>query len=71
MASTKTETDAASGILDSGWRLELPPPEHLSEEELERRRKLYDEVMRLREKIGPIGIRADELIHQAREEDDA
>jgi len=51
--------------------LELPPPEYPSEEELARRRQLERDVMRLRQKIGPIGIRADELIHEARGEDDA
>jgi hypothetical protein len=45
-------------------RIEIPP----SPEELERRRVLHERILKLRERIGPIGIRADELIHEARAE---
>lgn len=40
-----------------------------SSEEIARRRELFDQVMRLRQKIGPIGITAGELVRQARSEE--
>ena len=40
----------------------LPP----SAAEIARRRSLFDQTIRLREQIGPIGVTADELIHQGR-----
>lgn len=48
----------------------IPIPEYVppTEEELRRRQELAVKITRLREKIGPIGIRADELLHQARAE---
>lgn len=52
-------------------RISIPPIEPVTQAEIERRRALFDKVMALREKIGPIGISADELIWQARNEDDA
>lgn len=50
--------------------LELPPAEPPAPEEIERRRALFARVMELREKIGPIGIPADDLIHEVRGETD-
>lgn len=48
----------------------IPIPEYVppTEEELKRRQELAAKIAQLREKIGPIGIRADELLHQARAE---
>lgn len=43
----------------------------VSEEEIARRRALFAKVMALRERIGPIGVRTDELVHMARAEADA
>jgi len=51
-------------------RLVLPLLEPPSPEEIARRRALFDRVMALREEIGPIGVRTDELVRQARDEDD-
>ena len=48
----------------------IPSPKRASPEEIARRRALFAEVMRLREKIGPIGITTDELIRQARAEEE-
>lgn len=43
-------------------RLNLPPYHPPSPEEIERRRKLFDDTMKLREKIGPIGLSVEELL---------
>jgi hypothetical protein len=52
-------------------RVELPRLEPPSDTEIERRRILFARAMALRAEIGPIGIRTELLIHQAREEADA
>jgi hypothetical protein len=41
----------------------LPPP---TPEEIERRRVLVAEARALRDEIGPIGIRIDDIIHELR-----
>jgi hypothetical protein len=48
----------------------IPIPDYVppTEEELKRRREVIAKIDRLREKIGPIGIRADQLKHQSRAE---
>ena len=51
-------------------RIELPTVPRASDEELARRRALIERARRLREEVGPIGIRTDELIRQVREEAD-
>ena len=43
----------------------LAPP---TPEELARRRRLFERAREIREAIGPIGIRTDDLIHEARRE---
>lgn len=48
----------------------LPPYEPASEEELQRRRELFDHAMAFRERIGPIGITAAELIREVRDDAD-
>ncbi|MGH2533374.1 MAG: hypothetical protein ACRDJW_13835 [Thermomicrobiales bacterium] len=48
------------------YRINIPPPERATPEELARRRANHERVVALREKIGPIGISTDELIHEAR-----
>ena len=53
------------------YRIELPPPQPPSAKELQQRRQLEAEVMRLRHEIGPLGMRVDQLIREARGEDDA
>ncbi|HVC33460.1 MAG TPA: hypothetical protein VNL16_08115 [Chloroflexota bacterium] len=51
-------------------RIQIPPFEPPSPEEIQRRRKLFDEVMRLRESMPPLGFDAAELIRQLRDGDD-
>jgi hypothetical protein len=51
-------------------RTKLPDFPPVTPEEIERRRALVEEIRALREEIGPIGIPADELIHQVRAEAD-
>ncbi len=48
----------------------IPIPDYVppTEEELKRRQEVIAKIHQLREKIGPIGIRADELKHQSRAE---
>lgn len=45
--------------------LGISRPARLTAEELERRRTVIERLLRRRERIGPIGIRADELHHIA------
>ena len=52
-------------------RIALPADEPITPEEIERRRSLFAKVFALREEIGPIGVRSDDLVHQARDEADA
>lgn len=61
------DTYRTSPILD---RIELPLLKPASPEEIERRRVLFERAKVLREEIGPLGIRTDELIRQVREEAD-
>ncbi|HYI16624.1 MAG TPA: hypothetical protein VEX37_14600 [Thermomicrobiales bacterium] len=49
-------------------RIQIPDYVPPTEEELKRRQEVIAKIHRLREKIGPIGIRADELKHQSRAE---
>lgn len=51
-------------------RIRIPPPQKVTPEEIERRRKLFDEVMRLREQMPLLGFDAAELIREVREGDD-
>lgn len=39
-------------------------------EEIERRRKVVTEILRLREEIGPIDMTAEELLEEERDEND-
>ena len=52
-------------------RLTLPVIPRATPEEVERRRQLFAEAMALREEIGPIGIRTEDLIRELRAESDA
>ena len=47
---------------------DIPPVAPVSAEEVERRRKAVEKLHRLRKRIGPIGIRADDLLHESRAE---
>jgi hypothetical protein len=51
-------------------RIELPPEVPVTEEEIARRRVLYDEAMALRAEMRPLGISTADLIHQVRGEED-
>ncbi|MCX6024425.1 MAG: hypothetical protein NTZ05_22385 [Chloroflexi bacterium] len=51
-------------------KLELPPPPPLTPEELERRRKWFDELVALSEKIGPVNATLQELMDDDGEDED-
>ena len=51
-------------------RIKLPPFKPVTPEEIERRRARFARMIARRERIGPIGIRADDLVHQVRVEAD-
>ncbi|MGH2533377.1 MAG: hypothetical protein ACRDJW_13850 [Thermomicrobiales bacterium] len=51
-------------------RIELPPEVPVTEDEIARRRALYDEAMALVAEMRPLGISTAELIHQVRGEED-
>jgi hypothetical protein len=52
-------------------KIELPPLEPPSPEEIARRQAHFKTTLALRERIGPIGIESDQLLHLAEAEDDA
>jgi hypothetical protein len=66
MATTK-ETIGEHKVLTT---MILPPYEPASEEELQRRRALFERTMAIRESIGPIGIDPAQLIRELRDEID-
>lgn len=47
-------------------RRDIPPVIPPTDKELERRRNVIQRILRRRERVGPIGIRADDLLHEAR-----
>ena len=49
-------------------RRDIPPVVPATDKELERRREVIQRMLRRRERVGPIGIRADDLLHEARTE---
>lgn len=49
-------------------RIKLAPSKPLTRKELDRRRHIVDSILKLRQEIGPIGIPAEELVRQVREE---
>lgn len=49
-------------------RIVVPRPRRPSPKEIERRRAIYDHLMRLRQQMKPMDISASELIRQVREE---
>lgn len=49
-------------------RKNIPPIVKPTAEEIERRREVVQRMERLRERVGPIGIRADDLLHASRAE---
>ena len=51
-------------------RIKLPDLSPPTPEEVEWRRELFKETMALREEIGPIGVRVEDLIHELRGGDD-
>ena len=52
-------------------RIDTPPSVAPTPEELERRRVVVERILARRERIGPIGIRADEWLHEAEAESEA
>ncbi len=69
MVTTRKPSKVATMVAHTPYRLELSPAETPSDNERERLRRLFDSVMHRRERIGPIGIRSDILVQEAREED--
>ncbi len=59
--------DATSTTLP---KIKLPDFPPVTPEEIERRRAAFARVMALREQLGPIGVDADDLIHELRGGDD-
>ena len=51
-------------------RIKLPDLSPPTLEEVERRRVLVAKAQKIREEIGPIGVRVEDLIHQLRGGDD-
>lgn len=49
-------------------KIKLPPSEPITSRELERRRRVVARILERRRKIGPIGIRAQDLVREVREE---
>lgn len=49
-------------------RRDIPDIVPVTAEEIERRRRIVERILRRRERVGPIGIRADDLLHAARDE---
>lgn len=47
---------------------EIPPVLPATSSELARRRKVIQRMLERRERVGPIGIRADDLLHASRSE---
>ncbi|MBI4505255.1 MAG: hypothetical protein HY691_06950 [Chloroflexi bacterium] len=56
-------------MTDFAPRIKLPPVEKASPEELARRRKVVDELLGLRQKIGPIGTSTNDLLEDNGEEE--
>jgi hypothetical protein len=49
-------------------RQDIPPAVPATPAELARRREVIQRILRRRERVGPIGIRADDLLHESRAE---
>ena len=47
-------------------KIKLPEFAPVTPEEIERRRALFAQIVALREKIGPIGVPVEDLIHELR-----
>lgn len=62
--SRQAVLDVLSFVSDVLPHLEIPPPKGAAPAEIERRRRLFEEVMRLRERMPPLGFDAADLIRQ-------
>lgn len=51
-------------------KIELPAGPPITDEEIERRRELFERAMQLRAEIGPIDIPTYELVREDSDEDD-
>ncbi len=49
-------------------KIRIPSTERVTPEEIARRSRAVDKILEVRRKIGPIGIAADQLVHEARKE---
>lgn len=55
-------------MTETAAKIKLPPYKPPTPEELIRRQKLGEEILRLREEMGPIGRSVTELIREGRED---
>ena len=60
------DDDRAASASPTLPRIKLPESPPVTREEIERRRALFARTMALREKIGPIGVPVEDLIHELR-----
>lgn len=58
--------DRPTGSGETRPKIVLPPDEPVTPEEIERRQALFARVIARREAMDPIGISADDLIHELR-----
>ncbi len=61
------DRNRTGGMIDLP-RIDTPPSIAPTPEELERRRLIVERILARRERVGPIGIRADEWLHEAEAE---
>ncbi len=52
-------------------RIDVPPSGRPTAAEIERRRIIVERMLARSDRVGPIGIRADDLLHEARAESEA
>jgi len=65
----RKKTDADVAVLPNWPRIEVPLFQPATPEEIERRRIVVERILRRRDRVGPIGIRADDLLHMAESEE--
>ncbi len=62
-----SEVEPSSKIIPPWPKLELPPDEPVTPEELRRRTVVVERILKRREQMAPLDITTDELIHDERE----
>jgi hypothetical protein len=64
------EEERSAGAEATLPRIKLPEIKPPTPEEIERRRELFKQTIALREEIGRIGVRVEDLIHELRSGDE-